>query len=191
MHVMSSGEKKNFDRPVDYFIVRSSHPVFIFFPPNMLKQSSPVPSRILPTMKSLACNKFKSTRRRSRPVENFYNSVILLLIKNNNIYFEVYVCFFWSFGIFFSSGRGSFLVLSAPWHAGSSPGLRTQVWALDEVRGTCSGGSKSHVCSGRDSENLEPSRPVKLHVQIKRLSDVSCDISNLRCHRRRQTILTW
>ena len=29
--------------------------------------------------------------------------------------------FFWPIGIFFSSGRGSFLVLSAPWHAGSPP----------------------------------------------------------------------
>ena len=30
--------------------------------------------------------------------------------------------FFLPFGIFFSSGRGSFLVLSAPWHTGSPPG---------------------------------------------------------------------
>ena len=29
--------------------------------------------------------------------------------------------FFWHIGIFFSSGRGSFLVLSAPWRAGSPP----------------------------------------------------------------------
>ena len=48
------------------------------------------------------------------------------------------VCF-WPFGIFLSSGRASFLVLSAPWHAGSSPGPRKQVWALAGVRGTCSG----------------------------------------------------
>ena len=56
---------------------------------------------------------------------------------------NMYKCVFWHFGIFFSSGRGSFLVLSAPWHAGSPPGPRTEVWALAEVRGTCSGGSKS------------------------------------------------
>ena len=48
--------------------------------------------------------------------------------------------FFLPFGICFSSDRGSFLVLSAPWHAGRSPRYRTQVWALAEVRGTCSGG---------------------------------------------------
>ena len=29
--------------------------------------------------------------------------------------------FFWHIGILFSSGRGSFLVLSAPWHTGSPP----------------------------------------------------------------------
>ena len=69
--------------------------------------------------------------------------------------------FFWLFGFFFSSGCGSFLVLSAPWHAGSSPRPRAQVWALAEVRGTCSGGSKSHVPSGRHSEHVEPSRPCK------------------------------
>ena len=30
--------------------------------------------------------------------------------------------FLWHFGILFSSGRGSFLVLSDPWHEGSPPG---------------------------------------------------------------------
>ena len=74
------------------------------------------------------------------------------------------VCF-WPFGIFFSSDRGSFLVLSAPWHAGSSAGPRTQVLALVEVRGTCSGGSKWQLRSGRDSEHVELSRPKKTHVQ--------------------------
>ena len=97
--------------------------------------------------------------------------------------------FFWPFGIFFSSGRGSFLVLSAPWHAGSQPGPRTQVWALAEVRGTCSGGSKSQVRSGRDSERVAPSKPLQTHVQVKRISDVSCDIWHLECHQCRQTIL--
>ena len=68
------------------------------------------------------------------------------------------MCFFWPFGIFCSSGRRSFLVLSAPWHAGSPPGPRAQVWALAEVRGTCSGGPKWQVPSGNDSEHVEPSR---------------------------------
>ena len=51
--------------------------------------------------------------------------------------------FYWPFGIFISSGRASFLVLSAPWHVGSPPGPRTQVWALAEVRDTCSGGQSA------------------------------------------------
>ena len=59
------------------------------------------------------------------------------------IYTHMYInVFFWPFGIFFPCGRGSFLVLSAPWHAGSPPGPRRQVEALAEVRGTCSGGLK-------------------------------------------------
>ena len=74
--------------------------------------------------------------------------------------------FFWPSGIVFASGRGSFLVLSAPWHARSPPGPLTQVWALAEVRGTWSGGSKWHVRSGRHSEHVEPSRPMQTHVHI-------------------------
>ena len=68
------------------------------------------------------------------------------------------------FGIFFSPGRGSFLVLSAPWHTGSPPGPHTEVWVLAEVRGTCSGGSNWHVRSGRYSEHVGPSRPMQTHV---------------------------
>ena len=44
---------------------------------------------------------------------------------------------------------------------GEPPGPRTQVWALAEVRGTSSGGAKWYVCSGRDSEHVEPSRPMQ------------------------------
>ena len=98
--------------------------------------------------------------------------------------------FFWPFGISFSSGRGSFLVLSAPWHAGSPPGPRTQVWALAEVRGTCSGGSKWEIRSGRDSEHVDPSRCMQTHVQVKRMSDVSFGIWDLECHQCRQTLHT-
>ena len=99
--------------------------------------------------------------------------------------------FFWHFGIFFSSGRGSFLVLSAPWHAGSPPGPRAQVWALAEVRGTCSGGSEWQVPSGSDSELVEPSRPRQTHEQVKRISGGSCCIWDLERHQCRQTLLTW
>ena len=69
--------------------------------------------------------------------------------------------FFWPFGMFFSSGRGPFLVLSVLWHAGSAPGPLTQGWALAEVRDTCSGDSKWRVRSGRDFEHVEPSRPMQ------------------------------
>ena len=46
-----------------------------------------------------------------------------------------------------------------------------QVWALAEFRGTCSGGSKSQVTTGRHSENVEPSRPIQTHVQVKKMSE--------------------
>ena len=91
---------------------------------------------------------------------------------------SIYTCicinvFFWPFGICFSSGRGSFLVLSAQWREGSPPGPRTKAWALVEVRGKCSGGSKWQVRSGRDSEHVEPSTRMKTHVQVKTTSNSS------------------
>ena len=46
-------------------------------------------------------------------------------------------------GIFCSSARGSFLLLSVTGHAGRSGEHWVQVWALAKVRGTCSEGSKS------------------------------------------------
>ena len=87
------------------------------------------------------------------------------------------------------TGRGSFLVLSAPWHTGSPPGPHTHVWALAEVRGTCSGGLKWHVRSGRHSEHVEPSRCMQIHAQVKRMSDGSHVIWDLECRQRRQTSL--
>ena len=67
---------------------------------------------------------------------------------------------------------------------------RAQVWAPADVRGTCSGGSKSHVPSGRHSEHvlLGPSRPLQTHVQVKRMSDGPCHIWDLECHQCRQTL---
>ena len=50
-------------------------------------------------------------------------------------------------------------------------------------------GSKWQVPSGRDSEHVEPSRPLQTHIQVKIVSDVSCDIWDLECHQCRQTIL--
>ena len=104
--------------------------------------------------------------------------------------------FFSPFGIFCSSDRGSFLVLSAPWHTGSPSGPNAQVWALAEVRGTCSGGWRWHVRSRRHSEHVEPSRPMPTHVHNtilsgSKTSDVSCDIWHLECHQCVQTLRAW
>ena len=76
------------------------------------------------------------------------------------------------------------------------PGTNTQVWAPAEVRGTCSGGWKWHVRSGRHSEHVEPSRPMQTHVHNTsltgwKMSDVSCDIWDLECHQCLQTLHTW
>ena len=89
---------------------------------------------------------------------------------------------------FLSSGPASFLVLSAPWHAGSPPGHHGASLALGEVRGTCSGRSKCQVPTGSDSEYVEPSRPMQTRVQVKRMSDGSCDVWDLECRQCRQTL---
>ena len=86
--------------------------------------------------------------------------------------------FFSPFGIF-CSGRGSFLVLSAPWHTGSPPGLNTQDWAPAEVRGACSGGRKWHVRSGKHSEHVEPSRPMQTHVHNTLLTGYKKNVRRL------------
>ena len=56
------------------------------------------------------------------------------------------------------------------------------VYLVAEVRGTCSGGSKSKVNTGRPSEHVEPSRSIQTHVQVNKMSDRSCDIYFLECH---------
>ena len=74
-----------------------------------------------------------------------------------------------------------------------TPGARSnttaQVWALAEIRGTCAGGSKSQVTTGRHSEHEEPTRPMQTHVQVKKMSDGSFDIYDLECRQCRQTFL--
>ena len=79
-----------------------------------------------------------------------------------------------------------FFLLSAAWHTGSPPGPHTQVWDPAEVRGTCSGGWKWHVHSGRHSEHVEPSRPMqpptyRIHYQqVKKMSDIwNCPTSHV------------
>ena len=58
---------------------------------------------------------------------------------------------------------------------GAHPNTTAQVWTLAEVRGTFCGGAKSQVTTGRHSEHVEPSRSMQTHVQVKTLSDSSCD----------------
>ena len=103
---------------------------------------------------------------------------------------HTYKCILLPFGIYFSSGHGSFLVLSPPWLAGS-PRTPHASLARAEVRGTCSAGLKSHVPPGRHSEHLEPSKSLQTQVQVERISDSSCDISVFERHQCRRTILTW
>ena len=86
------------------------------------------------------------------------------------------MCFFLRIGVFFSSGRGYFLVLSDPGHAGSPPEHHGAGVALAEVHGMCSGGSKSHVTAGRHTEHVKPSRPMQTHVNITKMSVGLCEI---------------
>ena len=67
---------------------------------------------------------------------------------------------------------------------------RSQVWALAEVRPTCSRHPKSQVPSERHSEHVEPSSCLQTHVQVKQTSDGSCGIWDLECHQCRRTVLT-
>ena len=55
-------------------------------------------------------------------------SRVVVTQKAKYIHLYIYnMCVFFSpFGIFLSSGRGSFLVLSAPWRTGSPPGPHTK-----------------------------------------------------------------
>ena len=78
-------------------------------------------------------------------------------------------------GIFFSSGRGSFLSCSRlRGTQGARPNTTAQVWALAEVRGTCSGGLKSRKLASttaRHSEHVQISRPMQTHAQVEEMSD--------------------
>ena len=108
--------------------------------------------------------------------------------------------FFWPLGIFSFSGRGSFFVLSAPWHAESPPGPGTQVWALAEVRSSCSGGFEVTRPLG---EGFRPPRAIQAHANprtgltnTRRLIQVqtnvrrlTCDIWDLECRQCLQTLL--
>ena len=73
---------------------------------------------------------------------------------------------FYHIGMFSSSARGYFLVLSVPWHAGSTPEHHGSSVALADVRGMRSGDSKLHVPMGKHSDHVGPSSPLQTHIQV-------------------------
>ena len=77
------------------------------------------------------------------------------------------MCFFCTSTFFALPAAGLFSCSRLRGTQGARPNTTAQVWALAEVRGTCSGGSTT----GRHSEHVEPSTPVQTHVQVKEISD--------------------
>ena len=75
--------------------------------------------------------------------------------------------FFWPFGIFSLPASGLFLCSRLCGTQGPV-GTPRASWALAEILGTCSGGSKCQVPSGRDSKHVEPYRPMQTHVQVQK-----------------------
>ena len=111
---------------------------------------------------------------RPKKLRNTYILVYILLLVCMNVFFS-------HIDVFFSSGSGYFSCSRLRGTQGARPNTTAQVWALAEVRGTCSGVSKSQVTTGRHSEHVEPSRPMQTHVQVKKCptADVISKILNL------------
>ena len=99
------------------------------------------------------------------------------------------MCFFGTSAFLSLSAAGLFSCSRLRGTQGARPDTTAQVWALAEIHGTCSGGSKWQVPTGSDSEHVEPSRSMQTHVQVKRMSDGSCDTWGLECRQCRQTLL--
>ena len=74
------------------------------------------------------------------------------------------MCFFGTFAFFSLPAAGLFSCSRLRGTQGARRNTTAQVWALADVRGTCSGGSNWQVPSRRDSEHLEPSRPMQTLV---------------------------
>ena len=55
-----------------------------------------------------------------------------------------------------------------------APRRKCGPWSRSVARAL--GVQKSQVTTGRPSEHVEPSRPMQTHVQVKKMSDGSCDI---------------
>ena len=77
---------------------------------------------------------------------------------------------FLDIGIFFSSTRGSFVLLSVTGHAGGLHEHWEQVWALADVRGTCSGGSKSRKLVNNHGIAFRPASANQAHANPKQSS---------------------
>ena len=71
-------------------------------------------------------------------------------------------------GIFCSSARGPFLLVSVTGHAGGPREHWVQVWASAEVRGTCSGGSKSQKPVNNHGIAFRPARANQAHANPKK-----------------------
>ena len=82
-------------------------------------------------------------------------------------YINLYKCLFFCTSAYFSLPAAG--LFSCSWLRGTPrarPNTTAQVWALAEVRGTCSGSSKLQVTTGRHSEHVELSRPMQTHVHV-------------------------
>ena len=84
------------------------------------------------------------------------------------------MCFFFTSAFLPAAGRFSCSWLRGT--QGARPNTTAQVWALAEVRGTCSGGSKSHVTTRSHTDYVKPSRPMQSYVQVRKMFDSPCDI---------------
>ena len=92
------------------------------------------------------------------------------------------MCFFWHFSDYFSSGRGSFLVHSAPWHAESPPELRAQVLSPGRGPWYVLWGLKVASPLGEGFRARRACKPtyiipvVYFNLWVKKMSYGSCDI---------------
>ena len=88
--------------------------------------------------------------------------------KRRTVHILLRTIFFFCTSTFFSlPAAGLFSCSRLRGTHGARLNTTAQVWGLAEVRGTCSGGSKSQVTTGRHSEHVEPSRPLHTHVLVQ------------------------
>ena len=89
--------------------------------------------------------------------------------KRRTVHILLRTIFFFCTSTFFSlPAAGLFSCSRLRGTHGARPNTTAQVWALVEVRSTCSVGSKSQISTGRHSEHVEPLRPMQTHLQVKK-----------------------